>query len=55
MTTPSRSLATALSKARSLAACSAELHHRLGQDLCKAPGSQDFFQPVTYVTGIGGT
>jgi hypothetical protein len=32
MTTASRSLATALSRARSLAACSAELHHQLGRD-----------------------
>ena len=32
MTTASRSLTTALSRARSLAACSAELHHQPGRD-----------------------
>ena len=32
MTTATRSLATALSGARSLAACSAELHHQPGRD-----------------------
>jgi hypothetical protein len=32
MTTASRSLATAPGRARSLAACSAELHHQLGRD-----------------------